>query len=305
MFYPLLHCKNCLARFCKQEMSGITKDTLFLRQENGRYIYFAPVGNQFNFGVLANNKTPKIIVMGITTSPTARNNFILDLNSLRKKGLSNSDALVAGCTWNIFNSDQGQLQTVLSKILNNTGIIKLVGCTQNIEINRKLFTNAHDSENYETTMNNIYFTQMIMCASCKGEDGSTAPKNVEELGDFQIKCIASQLDFINSFNEQVDLLLSFGRINEEIIRTLDTKKIIRNKCKYHVNINHPTTSGWNKIDFMHHGRESYIKIIEEEVNHKHYSRESDRERYKTSLINCYDQFTEIKNIVKCLLPGKD
>lgn len=95
-------CRECISNLDLQNQ-GLTKQGLHLRSENNRNIYFAPVGNQFNFGHFNDGITPKVVIMGITTSPTARDQFLIDLKSLQ--GSYNlSEAFKRSCIQNIFNS---------------------------------------------------------------------------------------------------------------------------------------------------------------------------------------------------------
>ena len=40
-----------------------------------RDIFFAPCGNHHLFGLFNNGRTPKVVIMGITTSPDAKDNY--------------------------------------------------------------------------------------------------------------------------------------------------------------------------------------------------------------------------------------
>lgn len=295
MNYPLLHCGECLKKIDIENNDNKDKSNFFIKQENTRNIYFAPVGNQFNFGKFANGKTPIIIVMGISTSDTARDNFIDKYIDLRKDGLNCSDAICNSAKLNIYNSSNPTLQKVLIKILIKSGIIKMLGCSDSACIDIDFFKGGGDDDNnYNRVINNIYFSQMIICASCTSEDKSSEPK-IKDIGPLQKRCIESQLDFIDSFSDNVYLLISLGKINEKFIKNFDKNNVIGRKCKHHVNIAHPTTKGWNMIDFMHNDKETYIKKIEEEMNNN--KKIKDKVRYRTSLINCYDKLSEIKCIV--------
>lgn len=292
---------NCSTCFNKvnASISGTTSfnspSYFLVKKEGKRNIYFAPVGNQYNFGAYANGNTPRIIIMGITTSPSARDNFINDYIILRKD-YDDAEALRRACIWNIFNSKNPTLQNRLTSILNISGIPSLFGLESNIAINRKLFqdylSGAGDSGTNKL-MNSIYFTQVICCSSCYGENGYKKP-DFRDLGEFQGKCIKSQIDFISTFNQKVDLIISFGQ-GMDFVNRFDTLHIIKDKYIKHISISHPASGrGWNEIKNMESYGEKFIEHFNANYNDMGIK---GKKTYRTQVINCYKQLCELKSYI--------
>lgn len=282
--YPLTACCHCFKKLDLQKINS--KKDILLSEENRRKIYFAPVGNQFNFGKFANGNTPKVIIMGITTSPSAMLNFLEDFKRFRKK-LRIKKALKHACILNIFNSDSPILQCVLSKILNLSKIPKIVGWSDDLKIDRNFFEhylNNPDIDNLYNLMNGIYFTQLIFCSSCDENDSYKAPK-FEDLGDFQEQCINAQIEILESFNDKVKLLITFGDV-QKFLNKLGKSEILKNICKRHINISHPVSRGWNLISMMDLHKENFYKIVRNKYKSK--------KNIITQTMNCYDQLSELK-----------
>lgn len=295
--YPILTCSKCILRL-RLEKSDLEVKDLFLKEEQGRKIFFAPVGNQFNFGNFAGRHTPKVIIMGITTSPSARINFLKNFIRL-KRIYKLADVLKYSCILNIFNSDSPTLQRRLSQILNLTGVPKIVGWMGDLLISRYLFNEYIENpanEKLFNLMNGIYFTQVIYCASCQGENGRSAPK-FEDLKEFQIGCINSQLDFMNSFAETVELLITFGKVGS-FFEKLGKSQVINAICKHHVNIPHPASAlGWNYLPMMNLPFKEFKTRVLDRLSGENYS------GFRKHIENCYHKLVNINSIVKEILKG--
>ena len=284
LFFGLQECRECISKINFYN-NTLNIDGLKVKEENQRNIYFAPVGNQFNFGLYNNGKTPKIVVMGITTSPTARDNFCKDYLIYYRKKKSVDETIKSSCVLNIFNSKPPTLLKRLSKILNLASLWKLVGLDRNIELCRQNFRHYIDGntdDGFNRVMDDVYFTQLIFCASCLGENGSKAP-TVKDIGDKHQECINAQARFFESFENKVLLLISFGSSD-----TFPGFSRIQEKCKYHKRISHPATArGWNKLDIMDLPNEKFReKVLSIAPT-----------GYQRQVFNCYVQIKQTKDIV--------
>lgn len=292
MDYIFESCKKCITNI-KSKNSDLDLNNIYVATERKRKLYISPVGNQVNFGIFNGRKTPKIIIMGITTSPTARDNFLCDLNKLRKS-LNFEEAFIKACILNIFNSTPNTLLRNVSKILNISGLLSLLGWVENINLERQLFEDYfNEKENLalKNLMESIYFTQFIICASCLGENGRTAPKSIKQLGDKHKECINKQIEYFDSFDEDVELLITFGIVGT-LINDLKHDRKIKTKCKRHINIDHPVAVGWNCL---------YLPYINEpEAIFKSKLREEysiSGENYLDQNIRCYRQLNLLKDYV--------
>ena len=285
VFFALPKCKECISKI-NFHNNSLNADDLKVKEEKLRNIYFAPVGNQFNFGLYNNGKTPKIVLMGITTSPTARDNFCKDYRNYYNKKQSVEEAIKSSCVVNIFNSKPPTLLKRLSKILNLASLWKLIGLNQNIELcseNFHHYIDGNTDNGFNRIMNDVYFTQLIFCASCLGKNGSKAPR-VKDIGDKHKVCIDAQARFFESFDDKVLLLISFGASS-----TFPGFSRILEKCEYHTKISHPATArGWNKLDIMDlpnkKFREEVLSIA--------------TKGYRRQVLNCYGQKNQIKDIIQ-------
>lgn len=283
-FFALPECKECISKI-NFHNNLLSTDDLKVKEENQRNIYFAPVGNQFNFGLYNNCKTPKIVVMGITTSPTARDNFCKDYrDSYNKKG-SIEEAIKRSCVVNIFNSKPPTLLKRLSKILNLASLWKLLGLDRDIELCSQNFRNYVDGNTdngFNRVMDNVYFTQLIFCASCLGEDGSKAP-TAKDIGNKHQECINAQARFFELFKNKVFLLISFG--SSDNFPGFDR---IKEKCNNHVKISHPANArGWNRLDIMDLSKGKFMEKVQSITD----------KRYRSQVIKCRSQIEQIKDIV--------
>jgi len=303
MFDITNHCYRCTTDLKLHSGTKIGDLMVHENTDRKRKIFFSPVGNQFNFGCYNNNKTPRIVIMGITTSPTARNNFLEDFKKLMKSG--HKDSFRKACILNIFNSYPNTLQRNLNKILTKCNLWHLVDA-DNFSIQRETFASYFDNEvkrEIKSVIDNVYFTQMIFCASCKGEDNKDAPK-LEELDDKHQKCISSQIEFFKTFSEKVDLLITFGDV-EKMLNDKDTKRVILNKCKHHIKLSHPASArGWNEINSIAtvNTKEDLINAIRSRYPKEKGDRiiEEPSNSYITQVSNCYDQYKKLKEIVETL-----
>ncbi len=273
----LIECKECVSKINFYNNS-LNSDDLKVKEENGRNIYFSPIGNQFNFGLYNNGKTPKIVLMGITTSPTARDSFCKDYCKYYSKKQSADEAMKNSCVLNIFNSKPSTLLKRLSKILNLASLWKLIRINQNIELYKEKFdqyVNGNIDNDFDRVMDDVYFTQLIFCASCIGKNDSKAPK-VKDIGTKHMECINAQIRFFESFKDRVLLLISFG-----IADTLPGFSKIQEKCEHYVKISHPASArGWNELDKMNLPDEEFRKQISDKTNKK---------GYHSQIVKCYNQ----------------
>lgn len=284
VFFDLPECKECTSKINFYDRSLDIHD-LKVKQENQRNIYFAPVGNQFNFGVYNNGKTPKIVLMGITTSPTARDNFCRDYRNYYNKKQSVDEAIKKSCLLNIFNSKPPTLLRRLSKILNFASLWKLVRIDGNIELCEQNFYHyieGNADHDFNRVMDNVYFTQLIPCASCLGKYGRKAP-TVRDIGNKHQECINAQVRFFRSFKREVSLLISFGSSDN-----FPGFNKIKEKCINHIKISHPAGAwGWNKLDIMDLSNEKFMEKVQCITD----------KRYRNQVIKCRGQIEQIKDIV--------
>ncbi len=279
-------CNNCISLKSFYNNKGIIdSEKIKTKETTKRKIYFAPVGNHYNFGFYNKNHTPKIVIMGMTTSPTARNKFYESVKSNINKNMKLEEAVEKACIENTFNSEKPGLLNTLSKIFNLGGIWKLFGIKN--DYNLSTVFNHYKNPKYKEITENIYFTQYIPCCSCKSQDDSSAPEK-KDIDNIHLECIKFQEQLFNSFENKVELFITFGELH-----TFPGFEPLKDKCKHHIPISHPAQArGWNVIEHFYLDENEFIKkikdIIPQDINHK---------GYNTQIKNCYNQVQSIKKRV--------
>ncbi len=280
-------CNNCKSlKSFYQKNGNVDAKKIEIKKTKNREIYFAPVGNHYNFGFYNKNHTPKIVIMGMTTSPTARDKFYESVKNNINEDMKLEEAVKKACMENTFNSEKPGLLNTLSKIFNLSGIWKLFGIKN--DYNLSTVFNHYKNPKYKEITENIYFTQFIPCCSCYTMKDRKAPKKTE-IDKTHLECIEFQKQLFNTFNKDVDLLISFGEVD-----TFPEFGNLKDKCKKHFAISHPAGAslGWNEIKYFHLNEKQFNKKLKDSI-----PQTSNNKGYITGIKNCYNQVQSIKNLV--------
>jgi hypothetical protein len=305
--------KSCQACFESEEqlINEIRNNSPRWEGEN-RDIYFAPCGNHHLFGLFNSGRTPKVVIMGITTSPDAKDNFQWIFKQCIEKDLPFDEALRACCIANCFNSKNPKLQNTLSNILELSGVLKIIGVKGPVEIGNNLFfdyVKGDDSEDQKKVVENVYFSQAILCSSCKKGGGANAPRR-QDIDYHHKSCLKAQGEIVESFDSEVDLWISFGTSDaatlssEGCFHCAGLQNRIRGKCKKnnYVRINHPVTKGWNLL------RTTFKEILrnDPEIDRREFFAQVSQKippirGYDTQVLNCAEQLMRLREIVNSLV----
>ncbi len=306
--------ESCSACFESEERlkHNILSNRPQWRSDN-REIYFAPCGNHHLFGLFNNGRTPKVVIMGITTSRSAKDNFRSDFKERSHTDLSFDETLRESCIANTFNSGLPLFHRNLSKIFELSGIHKLIGIENPVAIDERLFRKCVNDEkcsnNEKKLLENIYFSQSLICSSCESSGGRKALGN--KAIDYNHKnCLNAQVQIVESFNSQVDLWVSLGMKNpitqskEGHLEHKWLKRRIDLKCNNYVRIANigGAFPGWTQLEIFEQmlgenpniDREAFLSKVEE-----HY-RDSKR-RFRAQVINCAKQLMQLRDIVRSLV----
>ncbi len=90
MIIPSHICSECSNGIISKTSSHLEKKDLFVKKGIIRKLCYAPVGNYFNFGKYKDGRTPVIAIIGISTSPSARDDYLIDYNGNCRKFLKAS-----------------------------------------------------------------------------------------------------------------------------------------------------------------------------------------------------------------------
>lgn len=236
------HCSNCY-----KILSGREWDIKESVSQSKRDFYFCPVGTHFNFGMHNNSRTPKVIIMGVSTSGPAREQFERDFSKVVKI----EDSIKYAALKNTFS---GTLKHRLVAIINLSGLLKLI--PGNIEyIPKDFFGNYIETDKkYRTIFAECYLSQAILCASLDKERKSDIPKK-NEIDDRHIRCIRAQNEILKSLNGKASLVILLGNSESGVTAKYCFKKAgcfstIENICTsidQIVEIYHPSpkTREWN------------------------------------------------------------
>lgn len=251
MNYKNKQCLICYSKISNINPNELYDDSLRVVIENNRRVYFSPVGNQFNFGYFNNGHTPKIVILGITTSYDAYNNFKDSIKKFITDGDEFSVAYKKACILNIFNSNNSALRKNLNELFRVTEMNNIIG-TEEISLgqNLKNYIDGNGDEATKNMLQMIYFSQAIPCASCDSKNGSGAPDFNKEIGDFQKSCINAQVNFIQSFKNSIELMIVMGK-GFKFASRYGSK--LRDKCKREIiTIDHLSgrPKGWNELKHM-------------------------------------------------------
>ena len=135
MFMPSAPCYTCERQprdVAHRQASSL--EHLRVAREACRELFIAPVGNQAMFGVHNKARAPRVVIMGLTTSPTARGEFMRGLNRLRHQDLRT--ATKYACITNTFNSTPPTLLRVLSQICNAAHLWRIAGTGIKVAMDR-------------------------------------------------------------------------------------------------------------------------------------------------------------------------
>lgn len=289
-------CSDCIKKIFSIKHDFTDKDFL-VGKEKGREIYFSPVGNQFYFGKYSNGKTPKVVIMGISTSPTAFENFRKDIKTLIDGNDDFDKAFRRACVFNIFNSDKPTLRHRLNSILNLAEVYKVLNISRINLYQPSLqdFVDYKADTETRILLNEVYFSQAIQCASCKSLKNSGAPK-LKDIGELQSICLREQIEFLNSFNDKIELMIGFGDALKLLERYDDNRVLEKVNKRKIIKISHPATAlGWNMIKHMGRQRDEYYSYID---NNCQDIPGKNRKGYRTACKNCYDQIQKIKKTVR-------
>jgi hypothetical protein len=283
-FSSIPTCNNCPSlKSFYQNAGKVDAKLIKPKKATTRKIYFAPVGNHFNFGFFNKNETPKIVIMGMTTSPTARDNFYNSVQEYLNKNFILEDAIKESCIINIFNSQNPKLLNILTGIFNLCNIWKLIGIDN--KYNLSSIFNDYKNPKYREIMNNIYFTQYILCCSCYTRDDRKAPKK-RDIDNAHLECIEFQKQLFNSFHKKVDLIISFGKVHK-----FPGFDILKAKYSKHIPISHPAGAyGWNKISLFNLSKSRFDNELQK----------IEKQGYRTQVDNCYNQVQLIKKYISTL-----
>jgi hypothetical protein len=261
--------------------------------------------------VFDEGRTPKVVIMGITTSRSAKDNFRADFGARSSTELSFDETLMRSSIANTFNSGLPLFHRNLSKIIELSGIHTIIGIEAPVTINEHLFrkyVNGKCSNDEEKLLKNVYFSQAVVCSSCESGGGNKA-LGQQDIDDHHKKCLNAQVEIVESFHLEVDLWISLGMTNPI---TVDSEGHLEHtwlqrrmavKCKNFVNITNVggAAPGWTQMEVFQQmlskdpsiDRDGFVSKVDERFR-------DNKSRFRTQVRKCAKQLMELRDIAKNL-----